>query len=248
MNDAKKIPASLSQDTILESTFEIRFESNKKQVAELLPGLLYPKIKDLYPEIEVLVQFNKDSFKENPELMYKPSRRLVGESSMVQLGERVISLARRKPYGGWESFKNEIVNLIQAFRECDIVTNTERFSMKYLNVLPSIENRKDLDMLKLNAQLGDHNVKENEAGFSLRTEILKNNFINIIQIIPNANVKSKDEGYSGLLLEIDTISNFEAQNFFDVHEDFLDLCHQTEKEIFFGIIEDDVIERLGPRW
>lgn len=248
MDDMIKIPKKLKKDPILEVIFEIRFFSDKEQVAELLPGLLYPKIKDTYPKIEVLAHFKNELFKANPELMYKPTRALVGDSSKIQIGERVISLACRKPYGGWDDFRIKIINLIDALKDCNVVERIERFSMKYLNVLPSIEGTKDLDMLKFNVGLGDFDLKENESGFNLRTEIRRDSYINIIQIIPNANIKSMGENFLGLLLEIDTISDFESNDLINKPDVLLKSCRDTEKMIFFSILTDETIKRLEPVW
>ena len=49
-----RIPVKLNKDTIVEALFEIRFNSSKGSIADLLPGLLFGSIANEFPTIEKL--------------------------------------------------------------------------------------------------------------------------------------------------------------------------------------------------
>ena len=50
-----KIPRRLRKDPILEAIVEIRFEASQDNVASILPGLLFSKLRDASPHLETLI-------------------------------------------------------------------------------------------------------------------------------------------------------------------------------------------------
>lgn len=243
-------PDKLEKDPIVEAIFEVRFKPQIEQAGELMPGLMYPALKHYYSKLESLplARMPKELFQQQPDLQYQHLRRLVGEKYMVLTGEKVLSLAGRAPYDGWASFKPKILELLKCVQQLNIVDKVERLSLKYVNVLPKSSQGPEIERLKLKIQLGLHDVKENENGLLLRTELLVNNFINIVQIIPRSTVKVSNKHLTGLLLEIDTIYVGEIGEFWTEVDDLLEKTHSMEKSIFFGLLSETALKEFGPIW
>lgn len=243
----KKIPKTLEHDPIIESIFEIRFVGNIPQVAELLPGMLPKSIREKYPKIENLTQPIPMLTGEDPGPQYRLTKRMVGDYSMLQIGEKTLSLACRKPYKGWEKFKEEIVCLLDALNEIGVIKSIERFSLKYINIIDASIGGPGLNGLELGMELGGYNLLENSSGFKLRTEIKIDNYVNILNIVPHVQAKILNETFKGLIIDIDTIFDNNLDNIDQVKEN-LDGCRSMEKIIFFRILKDDVINKFKPVW
>lgn len=243
-----KQPIKLEDDPILETIFEVRFSGKIAQVADLLPGLLFEKIRNDYPHIETLEVISQDVLDANPGLKYKATKRMSGKYCALQVGEKVINIVCGRPYQGWEVVQNSILSLLSALESVDVIDQIERFSLKYVNLLPEDEGMSGLSKLRLSLSLGDIDLSGNSSGFQLRTEIIKNDFVNIVTILANAKAKLPgNEEISGMIVDIDTIYQGQIGSINDIKE-LLNRCHDTEKEIFFSIATADTINELKPVW
>ncbi len=243
-----RIPDKLGQDTIIEAVFELRFLSTKDSVADILPGLLYQHVSESFPKIERLgiTQLPLSLIQSEASFRYAPHYKLIGDHYSMQVGEHVFSINCPRPYGGWDEFKSKIHELVDILRGTDIIETVERFSVKYVNVIP-MQNDASLDQLKVSLTAGPFDLGKQAT--LLRTEVIEDGFLNIVQISTQVSTTLKDsEVVEGVLLDIDTICQRDFSNFWDEFDGLLEQAHNVEKKIFFGLLKESTIDNLDPQW
>jgi uncharacterized protein (TIGR04255 family) len=234
-----RIPTALERDTIAESIFEIRFETKLPDVGELLPGMVYPHLKKDYPTLTRLPigELPKAVRKQQANLAYTALQRLQGDRRSVSLGDQVISLSVIRPYPGWEGFRDLIEEVVRAAKATDLISSVTRVALRYSNIVQLGPNAYDLSPLDVRLEL------------NIRAEITRNGCTSIVQVGSNAtaSVEGKDP-LVGVLLDVDTQQPGPFSDFWSEYPSIVDNIHRTEKEIFFGLLRDESIKELGPRW
>jgi len=246
-----KIPLRLKKDPIVEAIFEIRFSSKNASVANILPGLFYPDVKDKFPKIETLPTANipEQLVLADPSLKYRPHYRLVGKNYLVLTGEHTLTVSCRRPYTGWKQFRPVIMQFISLLQKTALVDVVERFSIKYINLLEGArEPKAQFGLTKLNIQVCSYSLTEHLT--QVRTEIVKDGFTNVVQVLSGASVHIENESpIDGLLIDIDTICNGPFKDFWSEIPALLERAHLTEKRIFFeDILTKETIGLYEPMW
>ena len=183
----------------------------------------------------------------DPNFKYKPTHRLLGDNYAITTGEHVVSLSCNMPYSGWENFRSVIKETLNHLKGTMLVDDVHRFSMKYVNLLKEDKVSLQLGMIKNKIVLGSYDLSNTLT--NIRTEIKKNDFINIVQVVSGATARVKTgKEINGLILEIDTINTKLFKDFWIDIDELLESAHTTEKSIFFDMLTEDTIEKLKPVW
>ena len=244
----KSVPKRLRKEPLLEAVWEIRFTSDRESVAELLPGLIYKAMSTELFKIERLPAASLPSalVQQETKLRYVPTVRLEGSPYSIQIGENVVSLSCRLPYTGWGKFEPKIMHLAEILKETSLLTRPERFSLKYIDVI-SLGDSPSLKLLEILVKLGTNELTTDPV--QLRTELRENGFVHIVQVVsPAQAVLSTGELFKGILLDIDTICQREANNFWLDFPDQLQRAHQLNKSLFFRLLTKETIDRLEPEY
>ena len=244
-----KIPVRLRKEPLIEAVWEVRFTSEKQNVADLLPGLIYQALPGRYPKIVRLpvADIPAPIAEQDPNLRYIPKIRLEGDSQAIQIGEHVLSLSCRRPYSGWKNFSADIRNLITVGRETGLINHLDRFSLKYIDLIQLVQ-PPDLSVLNIDLKLGGHSVTKQAV--QLRTEIIEEGLIHIIQVVSPAKVSLPGDATipEGVLLDIDTITSFKGDGSWGDVEKRLDVAHSASKRIFFDLLTEETIALLEPEY
>lgn len=244
----QQIPKRLRKEPLMESLWEIRFSNAVRSIAELLPGMLFKQFAKEFPKIETLPAANLPIVirQADPNLRYVPTMRLEGELYSIQIGEQVVSLSCRRPYTGWQAFGSKIRELATALQDTGLFSKPERFSMKYIDLLPSTE-APTIAPLSATISLGNRDIGDDAV--HLRSERKENEFIHIVQIMSPAEVRFPNgDEFKGILIDIDTIYpilDVDAWVDFNVR---LDQLHDLNKKIFFELLKPETIQSLEPEY
>lgn len=245
-----RIPTKLGRDTIAESIFELRFVPDKEPAFELLLGLIYSSLQGEFPSVIQLpiMQLPRNIIESDPNLIYQPLNRLDGEHYGISIGRRSVAVHAKYPYQGWAIYRPLILRVVKLLKETNVVGKVERFSLKYLNVLPNDVMPEGIDALKVNLNMGDLQYKK--ATVHIRTEIEKGPTITIAQISTGANVllANHQANIVGTLVDIDTVFMKIEGDFWTSIENNLELAHSTEKEIFFNLLQEPALAKLKPEY
>jgi uncharacterized protein (TIGR04255 family) len=243
-----KVPVRLKKEPLIEALWEIRFTSSKQSVAELLPGLIFNSLPDKYPNTVRLPTANMppELVEADPNLRYLPKIRLEGGNHAVQIGEHVISTHVRRPYSGWRNFSAEIHALIDAVRKTDLIDRLERFSLKYVDLI-DLGQPHDLSCLNARVELGGQQIR---SPVHLRAEVQKEGMLHIVQIASSATAVLPEEKapITGVLLDTDTICNLTEGESWKEVESRLDAAHTKAKALFFSLLTNDTITKLGAEY
>lgn len=244
-----RVPAALERDTIAESIFEIRFAPALEDAGDLLPGMLYPALKSGYPSLTRLpvAEMPKTLRQAQQNLAFTPLHRLLGKGRNVSVGDRVLSLSLTKPYPGWAMFREAICEVMAVLQGTGIVSSVERVALRYSNILQIGADETDLSPLDISLRLNSFDRRG--PGTHVRSEVELDDCINIIQIATSANIRLlDDQQLSGVLLDIDSQKTGPFTNFWESYTEVIEDIHTTEKAIFFGLLTESSIEKLGPKW
>jgi len=244
-----KVPVKLKKEPLLEATWEIRFKGARSPVADLLPGMLFKLFSGKYPKASKLPVADMPALlvEHDPNLRYVPKIRLEGAEQTVQVGDRVVSLSRRRPYSGWATFSADIRELAQAVQETGLIDRLERFSLKYIDLI-ELEKPVGLAHLNLELKMGGEDLVAQPV--QLRTEIKKDDLIHIIQVISPAEVvlPATKGPLKGVLVDIDSIRPMGDGESWDVLYERLDEVHASCKRMFFNILKAETINALEPEY
>lgn len=249
MSGSRPLPIALERDLIVEAIFEIRFRSDIESPGELLPGLIYPHLKDEFRKLEKLplASFPREVIQNDPSLSYQPTTRLVGDNQTLLIGDQVFGLSNSRPYQGWSRFRATILKMAEILKGTGILSSIDRYSMRYTNLIPLDGHGDGLDAIRASVILGEWNLAHNAC--HIRTEITEGSFLNVIQVINKAAVaRPSVENAEGLLLDIDTMRVGPFPDFWENFDEYIDDAHQCEKRIFFSLLTDETLQTAGPIW
>lgn len=244
-----KMPEKLKLTPLRETVFQVQFEPAIPTAGDILPGLLYTRMKAEYPEVMPLPMANvpRNVRQQNPELHYQASHGLHGASGSILVGDRVISLTTME-YPGWIPFKKKLVSLIEVLRATEQAKTIKRFSFKYTNLIEASDEEAQLAFLNMKIECGG--ALPSERGFLMRTELYQGKCTTIVQIAPRSVVKVPpvNSEISGLLVDIDTIRFEPGPEFLSKPDVLLEEAHLVAKEAFFSLLAPLTVERLKPVW
>jgi uncharacterized protein (TIGR04255 family) len=243
-----QLPTTLGKSPLLEALFEIRFQASRPAAGDLLPGILFSALQDQYPDVISLplARVPRDLRENDVNFLYQPSHQLVGKNGSIQIGDRVLALAVQI-YPGWSEFKMKAEQLVGSGEKTGLIENVERYSFRYINVIPVQEGQPQLQSLNAKIKLGEAPVLE--RGFQLRAEFDDEGFTSIVQVVPNSiSQPIGGEALTGLIIDIDTQRSSDDVNFFEDKSQLLEDGHNALKRLFFSLISDQTLQQLEPSY
>ncbi|PHQ57944.1 MAG: hypothetical protein COA29_02470 [Porticoccus sp.] len=240
-------PIKLNNDPIIDCVIELRFVPSSNSVANVLPGLIMSQLKGKYPSIESTpdAAIPNEIRHRDPNLRYRPLVHLKGENTIVGVGDRSLVVVFPAPYAGWSDVKSTCLELFEVLRSSDLVTEIERVSIKYQNIIASESEGASLGALDMTLEFGK-GITPRGVGTSVRCEYESDDTVSIIMVYSGVGAKVCDIDRKGLLVSVDTILTLPAS--FDSLASQLDFLHHKEKEVFFSLLTEETIEFLEPVW
>ncbi len=236
------LPKKLQIIPIVDATVEIRFTS------EIFPnavfGMIYSRMKKEFPRPEKLpiLQLPEEIRVKDPGLRYKPHYRLVGEKYSIQIGSDVLSVSSPIPYIGWSSYSDVIFNVFNEVFNTGIIKAVTRLGVRYINFF-------DLDVFK-KINLGI-SINKNPIIYKntlLKTDLVEFGFNNLLQISNNSKRKLENRTVNGSIIDIDTSRDYGSGNvqYHKMFEDEINQAHIAEKNTFFKLLSDELLNELKP--
>ncbi|MEJ7745643.1 MAG: TIGR04255 family protein [Luteimonas sp.] len=243
-------PKRLGRDPILEALCEIRFQGAAGKAGTLLPGLLFQRFNNSLPTFERLPAADiPEAIRAlDSNLTYAPQYRLAGESGVISIGDRMLSVAVRAPYPGWNNFSHLMRETIAAALDTGVIGLVERFSVKYVNLLEVPEGSAISDVTRVKIELGDDVVNDLQP-VHVRRENKHYPYANVVQLAFPASVTIPGrEPVTGLVLDIDVINSGPFPDFSATFPHMFDLAHEEEKTLFFSLLTKEALERYEPEY
>jgi uncharacterized protein (TIGR04255 family) len=246
---AYRLPKKLNKEPLVDAVFEVRFSASAP-ASSILPGIFFNKLDgdkviNQLPASEIPKQIRDN----DPQLHFVPVVQISWNNFLLLMGDRSVTIGCKMPYTGWFEFRKAILKIIEILGEVGTIQCINRYSLKYVDLISSSDIEEQVAVVKLDICLGDHHLKKEK--FSFRTELLQEEYVNIIQIVSSAKFTSSDGKIKkeGLVLDIDTVCIVKDEKFTDFTVDLqtkLDKIHDVNKVTFFNCITPDTLDMLGP--
>lgn len=241
----KKIPIKLDSCPIIESVFEIRFDSDIDR--EVVFPLVYSAIeKDFQPPqpLQVL-QIPENIRSIDPNLQFQPSYRLVsiGDPNVsLQIGPRVIVFGFTRDYKGWEAFLSYVTKYLGVLEGTKVIRSVQRIGFRVINFFDWDIFRKGTD---LKISLAGKELPLLDT--SLRTVFEDGDYKSTVNVINNATLNRPLSVRVGSIIDIDT-STTHCDEFFSNFTRYMGKEHDVEKSLFFSLLSDELILKLKPTY
>lgn len=252
MNTTDNLPKKLKKEPLIDAVFEIRFKS-EASAADVLPGYLFSTLEgDKKIERMGVADLPKAMRDADPNLQFSPLVKLTWGNFFIVIGDNSLGIACRYPYPGWGYFKPAIIEIIEAINKIEVISIIERYSMKYIDLIPSNNIKKQISSINIDVSLGGYKLEN--SNFSLRMDISdkENNLLHVVNVISSARTKLVDGSEKeGIIIDVDTISFSENESLSDWTEkmpNILDKLHSENKKIFFKCLHKNALEKLEPEY
>jgi len=246
-----KLPTKLKKEPLVDAVFELRFSSSVL-ASSVLPGLFFPHITDVNKQIDRLpIADITDQLRANdPNLRFHPLFKLHWGQFFVFVGDSSLSVACKMPYPGWAAFKEQIIKVIDIIKDAKIINTVDRYAIKYVDIMEGTDLAEQVSRLNLSLKLGTHSLTS--ESFSVRIEIIRDEFIHVTQVAAPASVTTFDgRTLSGVITEIDTICNYQTSDLLSLSKilpNRLDEIHMSNKKVFFECLTQETIKYLEPSY
>lgn len=245
---AFNLPNKLNKEPLIDAVFEIRF-SSIAPASIILPGSLFnslegEKVIESFP----ISQISKAVRDTDQNLKYAPLTRIDWKQFLISISDFSVAVSCKYPYPGWSQFKPAIITIMDILVGSKIVQEIERYSMKYIDIIPIQEARHIVAMLNLNMSIAGHTLTEEQ--FHIRIGIPKDNFIHTVQLASSAQaVLHNGLKKEGFIVDIDTVAaqnNISMQSLHEGISDKLEAIHLANKVMFFDCLTTQTINSLEP--
>lgn len=236
-----KLPSSLTIVPIVETIFDIRFESNFPE--EVLAGMLYAHYKDQatapfekLPSLQIPEKIRTS----DPNLQYVPLYRITRNNILIQIGSRSISLINSDPYLGWNGFLEQIQDFIATLVQINFIIKINRIGLRYINFI-------EKDAVEV-CNVSLNNTVAYERKQINITEVYKEkNYLIKIAIANGANLSNPDKGVKqGSAIDIDVFMEGLADVLDARIIDHVCEMHSIEKTVFVASLKTEFLNTLGP--
>jgi uncharacterized protein (TIGR04255 family) len=220
----------------------------------ILPGLLYSGLQGI-GKIDQLPAFAlpEELRVTRPEFAKANSAllRMHWGEYFITLGTRNVFIGPKLPYRGWPDFRDNALKVFQLLLKNRFVEAVERYSIKYVNLIPSVDLVEQNLVLDWDVRIGQNQV--NKQLTQLRTELHDGKYLTIVQLSTGTEVEMVEtkESKSGSLVDIDTLCSglrTDVEQFSEELLDRLDEIRLHNKTVFFDCLKDSTIEAMGPKY
>lgn len=244
-----ELPTRLSKQPIIDAVAEIRFASTV-DASLVLPGLLLKNSPDLTVERLPIAEM-PDFIRQNDEnLRHQPLVRLMGQKFFYLIGTSSIAVACKLPYQGWSEFCPEIKSAIDIVANAGFVSEINRYSIKYADVVEVNSQEEAKRYLDLEVNVAGGSIME--GAFNLTTQVSEGSIEHMIQIAVFANVQLMDGSTrKGALIATDSIVQnlkIPVKDFSSDSGKIFDDLHLANKRRFFSCLTADALTFLGAEY
>ena len=247
---AMRLPTKLGKEPLIDAIFELRFSSSAP-ASVVFPGFLFNELSgDKKIEQLPIAQLPKPVRDADPNLRFAPLSRLDWGNYFVNIGDYSVSVSCKYPYPGWAYFRAAITRTMEVLAKTKIVERIERYSMKYVDLIPATDDQHKISLLNFDVSIAGHKLEKEP--FQLRIEVPRVGFTHAVQLVSSAQATLHNgKVMEGMIVDVDTFADqggVPIQAVLDGFDEKLDLIHAANKEMFFDCLTPEAIESLEPNY
>ena len=246
--ESVKIPLKLGNSPINQAIISICYESNFPDTA--LFGLLIDVFSEngCRAEEMPLLQIPKQIRENDKNLKYQELYRCIKDVNnnthyVFGIGSNIIRFIVSGKYESWNSWRNFFEPIIRKIKEKGIIKSVSNISLRYCDVFDK-DYISDFNFeVKLFKQLlTEQNLSLNTSfdfkGIKINLKIGNTVFVNGV------------EKENSSLIDIDCVKteNLNDEEFFKNYQNILEDSHLANKQVFFSLVNEDLLKLLEPEW
>ena len=238
-----RIPKNIDSP-ILEAIFEIRYAPSCP--GEALYGLLIDDVFSKFPNNEnhtlPILEIPPQIRNIDPNLKFQPYYRASKDGFAFAIGPHSIVFSALRPYLGWTEWTDFFSPILETIKKKNIIHSVERIGLRTLDLF----NGNILDKINANLTIADKAISTSPTSFF--TEFEQDDVRVLLNIGNAANVNGQPTKDS--LMDIDCIRwfNCEANVFFSTYKEVLEKAHSANKQVFFGLMNQELLTSLNPEY
>jgi uncharacterized protein (TIGR04255 family) len=248
MANEVQLPRKLKNDAIVEALLEIRFESS-----DLSPTIV-GKLSDLSfcMDLEAGSRLPPSDIPEtireqDPNLRFQAhvERRDSNNTKAIRIGPRVVSVHYYAPYPGWDEIEGQLKSLLTELFSKLSDLKILRLGLRYINIMQSsLHHIRNPSELTLSASIAGTPLNAMNLAYPAHGD---ENHVAIVKVASSQFVQSALALPNDMAAAID-IDVFTPNTLVDHSLEFcaewLDNAHAIEKQSFFGLIPQPILEKL----
>lgn len=247
-----KLPIRLEENIIVDAVFELRFNA-ELGFSNLVPGAalkLFGEVKKL--EKSPIADLPLQVRNMNPNLQYQPTITMIWDDVVLMLGDNSLAIGYGTQYKGWKIFQKHINILMQLLTSSELskmIKEVNRYSFRYVDFFPEHLTVGLNNPFLLDISIGNEKIQNTR--FRLQYEEDEEFGVSSLEFSNPVNAEIGTRSVeTGALISIDTVRLFSSgMNWDDFQTDFdglIEKMHLKNKQSFFKMLSQDLLNKLGP--
>lgn len=246
----RKLPRVLEREPLVDAVFEVRL-GGLPHLADILPGVLFEYFSPKPAIVRLPAADMPQPIRANdPELQFAPTIRLDVGAYYVSFGDKNLVISCKLPYQKWPAFKAKILEICDKIASIGIVGSVERYSLKYVNIIPAETITEQISKIDLSIRVGDVTVADDH--FRVMVHKKEAESIHIITVATGANAVLPDgRALSGVVVDIDSIRMGQFSDFSTFVgnlSESVETLRLENKVKFFSCLTEDAIAEMRPTY
>lgn len=246
----RKLPKSLDSEPLVDAVFEVRM-GGSPHMADILPGALFGQLTpkptfQRLPAAEIPQPIRESDIN----LMFAPVIRLDWREFTISMGDKNLVIGCKLPYPKWPRFKEVILDVTRRVSEIGITGTVDRYSVKYVNLIPAPTIAEQINKIDMSVRLGDVAVSDDHV--SIQVHRKEGDTLHLMSIVTGAQGQMADgKNIFGAIVDIDSIRTIQFRDFraFVANlEDSVESLRQSNKAKFFSCITEEAEQEMGPKY
>ncbi len=243
------LPIELHRDAIAEAICEVRFECHESvAVPEIVVGRLadFPFWRD-YDQVRLPISDVPAPVRaSDPNLKIQPTLELRDQHSnrLAKVGVNVLSYHRLDPYPGWATYRPEIDQVVDFLFSAFKSFKATRLGFRYVNLFTAVDHGVvDVSNLRYSVDIaGDTLIGPQNLNY---LQIRSDQHSVVVRIASPEFITGPASKKAEVLVDLDvfTPADFETDDV-DVVKSWIEEAHTYEKEEFFRLFTDEMMQRL----
>lgn len=239
----RDLPRRINPDAILEAIIEVRFEL--QTLPEIFLGQLLssPALAGLRPVRLPQADIPAAARESDANFRYQPSYQLEGEQELIRIGSSMLSIHRLPPYCGWEKFLPRAAQIVGACWDGCGRPSLTHCGLRYINALRSdTHGVRTIEDLNLSVSIAGEALVDVTVSY---TDTQLPGTRALVRVASQNHVQGELPKNTTFIVDID-VQTEDASLLTDDKSllGWLEPAHKLEKQLFFNLLPDRIVEEL----
>jgi uncharacterized protein (TIGR04255 family) len=242
MFEGVKIPKKI-ESPITEAVFQVRFVKNFP--GDALYGILFEIFKK-FPNVNSqalpVLQIPQQMRDADPNLLYQPYYRAIDNNFIFSVGPQTIIFSSLQPYSGWSAWIGFMDPILDFIKKTEIIRKVEGIGLRTIDIF----DKNIFEYINAGINICGNKILSRPSSFF--SEFEQDNLRMRLNVGNTANIDGVLTDKS--LVDIDCIYplSCDGDTFFVKYKEIRDKMHLANKKVFFGLLQEPLIQSMNPEY